>query len=256
MDLIDQGTITSENLDGIDLKWANMDAVFQLLDKIAHHDGIGVLLGEGSMAVGKEFGVDPEQIAAIHNVEPTYHDMRAINGMALAYGISPHYGGSHNSCDYYMNTQGIAFEEIDIQSTDAKDCNPEVAQMAARLMAYRAFYSSIIMCLFANPPASTTAKYLELITGMEVDLDKVKEWGERILNLKRLFNLKMGHVPSDEHIPKILLTALPESGQEGNVPDTEMLYREFYKFLDWDPDTGRPSIEKLNQLGLTDFASF
>ena len=93
MDLIEQGTITSENLDGIDLKWANMDAVFQLLEKIAYHNGIGALLGEGSMAIGKEFGIDPEQIAAIHNVEPTYHDMRAINGMALAYGISPHYGG-------------------------------------------------------------------------------------------------------------------------------------------------------------------
>ncbi len=183
MDLIEQGTITSENLDGIDLKWANMDAVFQLLEKIAYHNGIGALLGEGSMAIGKEFGIDPEQIAAIHNVEPTYHNMRAINGMALTYGISPHYGGSHNSCDYYMNTQGIAFEEIDIQSTDAKDCNPEVAQMAARLMAYRAFYSSIVMCLFANPPATTTAKYLQLITGMDVDLDKVKDWGKRILTL-------------------------------------------------------------------------
>ena len=48
--------------------------------------------------------------------------------------------------------------------------------MAARLMAYRAFYSSIVMCLFANPPATTTAKYLQLITGMDVDLDKVKDW--------------------------------------------------------------------------------
>ena len=166
-------------------------------------------LEKESMAIGKEFGIDPEQIAAIHNVEPTYHNMRAINGMALAMEFHHIMVGLIHSCDYYMNTQGIAFEEIDIQSTDAKDCNPEVAQMAARLMAYRAFYSSIVMCLFANPPATTTAKYLQLITGMDVDLDKVKNWGERILHLKRLFNLKMGHTPKDEHIPQILLTPLP-----------------------------------------------
>ncbi len=89
---------------------------------------------------------------------------------------------------------------------------------------------------------------------MEVTLDMVKEYGERILDLKRLFNIKMGHTPQDEHIPQILLTPLPDSGQDGNVPNVPMLYDEFYKYLDWDPETGLPSADKLNQLGLTDFA--
>ena len=86
-----------------------------------------------------------------------------------------------------------------------------------------------------------------------MNVERIKVMGERILVLKRLFNLKMGHSPKDERIPKILLTPLEESGSEGNVPDVEMLFSEFYKYLEWDPMTGMPSQEKITALGLQEF---
>jgi aldehyde:ferredoxin oxidoreductase len=180
--------------------------------------------------------------------------MRAVNGMSLAYAISPHYGGSHNSCDMYMNALGIGAEDLGIIPTEAKENSPLIAETAARVMCHRAFYSSAIMCVFSNPPAATLGKYIELATGMKMDINAIRLMGERILDIKRLFNLKMGHTPKDEHIPKILLTPLPESGQAGNVPDFESLKTTFYKFLQWDLITGKPSVKKVEELGLQKFA--
>jgi len=64
----------------------------------------------------------------------------------------------------------------------------------------------------------------------------------------------MGHSPKDEKIPKILLTPLPTSGNDGNVPDVDLLYREFYAYQEWDPATGWPSEEKIKRLGLEEYA--
>lgn len=256
MDLKERGVITATDVDGIDMGWGNMESTFKMIEKIANRDGIGNILAEGSLAVGNKFNVNPEQIATICNSEPTYHDMRNVNGMAIAYGISPHYGGSHNACDMYMNVLGVCFDELGIESAEEKENSPTVSKIAAQTMDHRAFYSAAIICVFADSPVKNLAKFLEYATGMPFNIEKIKIMGQRILTMKRLFNLKMGHKPEDEHIPKILLTPLPESGHEGNVPDYEFLKSEFYKYEEWEKETGMPSREKLERLGLIEYAKF
>ncbi len=91
MDLMERGKITADDLDGHEISWGDMDTVFILLEKIAKREGIGDVLAGGSYAVMNKFGIDPEEVAVIRKCEPTYHDMRAIMGQSIAYGISPHY---------------------------------------------------------------------------------------------------------------------------------------------------------------------
>ncbi|MHA1744426.1 MAG: aldehyde ferredoxin oxidoreductase family protein [Promethearchaeota archaeon] len=256
MDLFNNGkTITAADLDGLTMEWGNMKNVFHLLEKIATRSGIGDVLADGSDAVGKHFNVDQDQIATIRHIEPPYHDARSTFGMAIAYGISPHYGASHCAADMYQTSLGQAHEDMDIQSIPALENSVEMAIHTARLMEYRAFFSSLNMCVFANPSASSIAKLIELGTGMPYDVERIKITGERVLSLKRLFNLKMGHSPKDEKLPKILVTPL-EGAQEGKIPDQAMLFSEFYKYEEWDPITGMPSPEKLKRLNLTEYANF
>jgi aldehyde:ferredoxin oxidoreductase len=255
MDLINQGKISSSDLDGIDLKFRNIDAVFPLIEKIAYKEGIGEILSKGSNAVGEHFGIDKEQIATINNSEVILHDMRATHGMAIAYGISPHYGGSHNACDMYMVSLGGSNEEVGMDMVLPHENSPEMAISAANTMAYRAFYSAYGMCVFANPPTEGIAKTIELGMGVPFDIEKIIMIGKRVLTLKRLFNLKMGFTREMEHIPKILLTPL-EGGSEGNVPDVNILYPEFYKYLKWNFETGKPSDEAIKELGLEEYSNF
>ena len=255
MDLIDRGKITAKDLDGIDLKWGKMDAVFQLIQKMATRDGVGDLLSKGSNAVGRYFGIDTEQVGTVNNSEVIYHDSRASHGMAIAYGLSPHYGGSHNACDMYMVSLGLSREEMEIEMIPSHDNTPKMAVSAARTMEYRAFYSSYGMCVFANPPTDQIAKTIELGTGLPYDIERIKITGKRILALKRLFNLKMGFTREMERMPKILLTPL-EGGTEGAVPDTHLLFSEYYKYLNWNAVTGKPSEKVIRELGLEEFSNF
>jgi aldehyde:ferredoxin oxidoreductase len=87
----------------------------------------------------------------------------------------------------------------------------------------------------------------------QATLDDLILAGERIFNLKRLLNLKLGLNPRrDEVMPKLLTVPLADGPTDGFVPDWEMMLKEYYHYRDWDWDTGRPSPQKLAQLGLAD----
>ena len=51
-------------------------------------------------------------------------------------------------------------------------------------------------------------------------------------------------------LPFILKKPFKTGGSAGKSPDFEKLKRLFYKYRDWEVDTGKPSNEKLKQLGL------
>ncbi|OQY36580.1 MAG: hypothetical protein B6243_02685, partial [Anaerolineaceae bacterium 4572_5.2] len=75
--------------------------------------------------------------------------------------------------------------------------------------------------------------------------------GERIFNLKRLLNLKLGLKPrQDEVMPILLNTPLASGPTDGFVPDWQLMLKEYYAHRDWDWESGRPSAQKLTELGL------
>jgi aldehyde:ferredoxin oxidoreductase len=117
-------------------------------------------------------------------------------------------------------------------------------------MDYRALYSSMIMCSFCNPLPSQNAAIIEAATGIKCDINEIKLFGERILTMKRLFNLKMGLSPSDERLPDILLKPLKSGDSKGKSPNFEKLRKLFYKFREWDLKSGKPKEEKLKALSL------
>jgi len=68
--------------------------------------------------------------------------------------------------------------------------------------------------------------------------------------MKRLFNIKMGLTSKDDRLPQILLKPFSDGGSAGKSPNFEKLKKLFYKFRDWDPNTGIPSENKLRSLSL------
>lgn len=70
------------------------------------------------------------------------------------------------------------------------------------------------------------------------------------MNLKRAFNCWLGLTRASEWLPGLFLQPLAEGPTEGYVPDLEVMLREYYAMRGWDPETGRPTLETLDQLGL------
>ena len=247
------GNIKSEDIDGLEPSWGNIEIAEKLLDKIVFRKGIGDILSEGSVAFGKKFNISQDEIAAINGLEPTYHDMRSNYGMSIAYGLgAAHKGPSHNLYDLYFVMMGYPFEEIDAPTTtiDNYANDIEMAKSCSIMMDYRALYSSLIICSFCNPLPSQVAAIIEHTTGLKFGLDEIKLYGERILTMKRLFNLKMGITAEADKIPQILLKPQSDGGSAGRTPNFELLRKLFYEYKEWDLLTGKPSQSKLRQLNL------
>ena len=78
--------------------------------------------------------------------------------------------------------------------------------------------------------------------------------GERAWNLKRAINTRLGLNASNDKLPKALLEPAPDGGSAGFVPDIQAMLSAYYEARGWDKETGKPSREKLTELGLEDIA--
>ncbi len=64
----------------------------------------------------------------------------------------------------------------------------------------------------------------------------------------------MGLTRANDKLPKALLIPLSEGGSEGFVPDIDAMLIAYYEVRGWDMKTGKPSREKLTELGMDDVA--
>ncbi|MFW9999842.1 MAG: aldehyde ferredoxin oxidoreductase family protein [Candidatus Hermodarchaeota archaeon] len=248
--LNDSGQIKPEQIDGLNPKWGDIKPALDLIKKISFKEGIGNLLAEGSDAIGKEFNISQDEIATVYGMEVPYHDLRSNFGMAIAYAIAAPRGPCHNTCDMCTILLGTPLEEFEIETIDKYKDNSEMAKMSARAQDYRALYSSLVFCVFANPLPSLIAELIETGIGLECDNKKLRIYGERIFIMKRMFNLKMGVTPKDDKLPKILLNPLEGTESAGKTPNFEQLKQEYYKYRSWDIKTGELDQENLKKLGL------
>jgi aldehyde:ferredoxin oxidoreductase len=95
---------------------------------------------------------------------------------------------------------------------------------------------------------------MKAITGWEVTPEEILTTGDRSINLKRAINNKLGLTRAEDKVPKICLEPLKEGSTAGIVPDMDLMLKEYYAYRKWDWDTGRPTKEKLEELGLSQAA--
>ena len=85
-------------------------------------------------------------------------------------------------------------------------------------------------------------------------IEEMMKSGERGWNLKRAINNRMGLTAANDKLPKALLEPFPDGGSAGFVPDLEGMLFAYYEARGWDLETGKPTKEKLLELGLDDIA--
>ena len=156
--------------------------------------------------------------------------------------------------DYYEVIRGRIAPEFGLDLIDRFAQDMEVAKLAANTMDYRSFTNSAIMCHFEDVTADNVVGLLQALTGWEVDYGTVMQLGERISVFKRMLNFRLGATRADDRLPKPLLKQIEKGGTEGFVPDIDLLLSLYYQARDWDPVTGKPLPQKLEALGLGEWA--
>lgn len=183
------------------------------------------------------------------------HDSRLDPGFAIAYQCEPTPGRHSISSYMYTDLYGV------------KKTFPRAKQMIARargktsqkIQGYTAgsFYAQLVnstgMCFFgAITSTLPLVDWINAVTGWDLSADEYFQTGERILSLRKAFNVREGIKPNDHKLSDRALGKAPlqEGPLKGVAVDMEPLKREFFDIVGWDPVTGGPTAEKMKALGI------
>ena len=253
MECYENGLISKRELDNIDFRWGNSDAVIEMVHKIAKREGAGSLLAEGTKRIAEELGSFASEFAVqTKGLEAPAHDPRAKNSLALGYATSNR-GACHLQAFSYdfehlcSNTELGIPEPLDRFETKGK---PEYVIRMENIMS---MLDSIARCkfmLFCALSLPQTIEELNLITGFNLDEQSFLKTGERIFNLKRLYNIKCGISRKDDTLPLRFLTLKREKGKElDKLPSANIMLEEYYKLRSWN-EIGFPTTGKVKELGI------
>ncbi len=244
--------ILSEDKAGMKINWGDGKAIVKLVEMIIKKEGIGELLGAGTRRMAEELGADPSEAAHVKGLEVPMHDARAFSGMAVAYATGPR-GACHLKGDYYNVDLGNPVPELGIVSGDRLQSEGK-AEMSAKFQNFKDIFDSLLLCKFAPLSATQISEILSNITGWDYTPADINTAGERSVNIKRAINNKLGVSREDDKLPSICIKALTEGSTAGKSPDMDLLLKDFYNFRKWDWSTGKPTRDKLMELGLEDAA--
>ena len=241
MECYEKGLITKEDTGGVELAWGNVDAVLEMIRMIAFREGFGNLLAEGSRRAAEKIGGEAPQLAMqVKGLELAMHDPRVKPGYGLSFATNTT-GGRH--------TEGV--EGSENPSTIILDQNMHAVVNSTGLcrFAYVALSHEISdAVLFSYVP-----KLLSAAVGWDITLEEVLKTGERIFNLKRLFNLKHGIGKEEDRLPRRFLEEPLQTGPaKGRICNLKPLLEKYYELRGWNAETGYPTREKLEELELSD----
>jgi aldehyde:ferredoxin oxidoreductase len=97
---------------------------------------------------------------------------------------------------------------------------------------------------------STYTKWVNAVTGWDMDIREFLETGKRIINLKRMYNARCGITRKDDVLPHRMWTQRRGSGGAAdNLPNLGVMLSDYYEFMGWD-EYGIPKVGILEELGL------
>lgn len=251
MYLYEKKVLTKKNA-GMEIKWGDAKTIVKLVKMIAEQKGIGKLLSQGTLRMAREFGRDEGEAAQIKGLEVPMHEGRAFHGLAISYATGPR-GACHLKGDYYNVELGTAIPEYLILPGDRISSEGK-AEGAAKYQSLKDLYDALTLCKFTSLTVTQICQMLSAITGWEVTPEELLEAGDRSVNIKRAISNKLGLTRKDDRLPKICLEVLNEGSTAGTLPDMDLLLKDYYSYRKWDWETGRPSKERLQELGMGQIA--
>jgi len=251
MEAFEKGDLTSDNADGLALRWGEMTTVIdEILPRIANRQGsIGNLLADGSASAAANIGKHSINYTVLgKGLEAPMHDPRGGgHGLALTYAIS-HRGACHVAYPMLFMEMGacfypeIGFEfELEPMTDQHK---PETASIAVALGSIE---NSACYCQFADREISIP-EWVDLfntVAGYGWDTDEMMQAGRRVFYLQRLMNHMYGLTVQDDDLSPRLLEPAIDGAPEGIEINFSDMKDKFYKLMDLDPVRGIPLKETL-----------
>ncbi|MHB0885995.1 MAG: aldehyde ferredoxin oxidoreductase family protein [Bacillota bacterium] len=268
----------------VDLGWGHKETILALLDLIAHRRGLGDLLAEGVKRAADQIGHGAEQYAMhVKGMEIPRQEPRVAKAFGLGHATSNR-GADHL---YAIPTIDIAGLRETAERLFPPEYLPEMmdltgekfkAEMIVFTEAFAAIVDSVGICKFST--SETYALYPEDLAegltalGQPYTAKELLEAGERVVNLERMYNVRVGFSRADDRLPDRFtkspatvyvypdgrrleaegkpVTMEPTGvAKDGLVIGLDGMLDRYYDLRGWTRN-GIPTPEKLKDLGLGD----
>ena len=239
----EKGVLTREQLNGIDYKWGDPEAMEAVAEAMCNYEGeIGRILTNGTQYAADLLGKGHEYLFTIGGIESALHDPRNSPWYLIEGAIEPTpgrhmkspLGGSLRGKDKETryNQRGLGFT-------------------AAKLKSENMFSECCCYChMYDSPIAGLKWDYLEAITGFTYTPMERHMVGMRIFHMRNAFNVREGWKRGDFKFSDKIIGKPPlETGANAGVThNVDQGIDTFYEAMWLDMD-GKPYKETLEWLG-------
>lgn len=250
----ENGLLTMKDTDNIELKWGMTDGLLPLIQKIAFKEGIGELLGKGVRKAANEIGGLAKEFAIeTKGLSYAMHDPRAYTTMVASYATG-NKGASHlESLGYFSEGGAYPAECMGFTKKTEPHGYENKAEYAAKLQDLMNVFDALGLCKFimlGHVTYEIMKDWVNAATGWDLSAEDIKVIGERLFNLKRMYNVKLGISRKDDTLPSRLLIHDRGTGASaGSIPHYSRILHDYYKYREWNNE-GIPTETKLKQLDL------
>lgn len=244
MECYEKGILTLDELDGIDLKWGDTEAMLAIAERMCANEGIGATLNLATQGAAEKLGKGFECLVTASGIELPYQN--SVNNPALArtyqYDATP---GRH-----VKGGRGVPFgnspPEIKYNFEDTGEAD------ATGLLEWE-LTNACGICGFAHflLPPWVFVKTLNAITGFDYTQEQLNKFSYRAYTLRLAFNMREGFRRKDYKISdRAIGKPAPLAGPlKGRTIDNEKLADNFFGYLGWDLETAIPPLSFLSDVG-------
>lgn len=249
MECFERGILTSEDTGGMDLRFGSGEDLLECIRHIAHREGIGSLLAEGSLKASRKIGQGSEAWAMqVKGLEMPGYEPRSLKTMALGLAVNTR-GACHNRSSAYEADFSSRVNRLEVD--DAR------GSITADGEDFSTVLDSLIWCKFLRKAFDDlyeeSAEILGHITGWDMSARELQIAGERVNNLKKAFNIREGWTREDDTLPdRTLDETLPTGIVKGvglSKKELNMMVQGYYRARGWNDDGTIPE-GKIQELQL------
>jgi len=246
MECYENGILKKKDLDGLEMRWGDAEAVMSMLHRIAKRQGFGNILAEGIMRASKHVGEEAAKMAIYTKKgnTPRGHDHRVM-WLELFDTCVSNLGTLEAHIAAPLKLLGLPenydpFDPIAISTIDAK------------IKGAMVFEDSLVTCRFNTSTAlDLLSEAVNASTGWSINVEEAMKIGKRAVNLARIFNLRAGIGPELD-APSERYGSTPTDGLaqgKGIMEHWNEMLKNYYRLMGWD-EKGKPLPETLRNLDI------
>ncbi|MGM0398578.1 MAG: aldehyde ferredoxin oxidoreductase family protein [Halobacteriota archaeon] len=243
-------------------EWGDSRAILELIEKIAHREGIGMVLADGPKPTEDALELDGG-VAHIKGAPASMHDPRGKKGVGLSAAVSPR-GGTH--------TEGFddaLLERAAVETALPVDTGLAMAETAGKPEAVivfenaQSFVNSLVFCSHLVTTVGRDRNYraivslVEATTGLDLDVEASLLVGERNFTLGKVFAAREGFTVDHDDLPDRLRQPIQGSPAGTDLPELSFsadelatMRERYYALRGWTDEGIEPGT--LERLGLGD----